>query len=138
MPLIFTKCDITNIFISNPSTSNKIMLHVLGNQGSCGTCGGNKVGVSSPIKMFSIIALMARTNAWTLKLQGVNERLNFQCGETQHQIRLKWSFVLTNIIFNHVGALISNITPMKLRRMRSSISRIRAPNNLLGVTIIVY
>jgi hypothetical protein len=57
------ECHITNIFISSPSALDEIMLHILGNQGSCGTCGGNEVRVSSPIKMFSIIAPMARTSA---------------------------------------------------------------------------
>jgi hypothetical protein len=62
-PLIFMECHITSIFISSPLASNEIMLHILGNQWSCGTCGGNKVRVSSPIKMFSIIAPMVRTSA---------------------------------------------------------------------------
>jgi len=57
---------ITNIFISSLSASDEIMLHILGNQRSCGTCGGNKVRVSSLIKVFSIIASMARINARTL------------------------------------------------------------------------
>jgi hypothetical protein len=62
MPLIFMECHITNIFISSPSTIDEIMIHILGNQGSCGTC-GNEVRVSSPIKLFSIIASMARISA---------------------------------------------------------------------------
>jgi len=55
------ECHITNIFISGPSTLDEIMIHILGNQRSCGTCGGNEVKVS--IKMFSMIASMARTSA---------------------------------------------------------------------------
>jgi hypothetical protein len=57
------ECHTTNIFILSPSALNEIMLQILGNQGSCEACGGNKIRVSNPIKMFSIIASNAITSA---------------------------------------------------------------------------
>ncbi len=52
------------------------MLDVLKNQDD-----GDHIGVPNSIKMFSIATLVARANVQVQELQGVDERLDFQCGE---------------------------------------------------------
>jgi hypothetical protein len=41
----------------------------------------NHIGVPNSIKMFSITTLVTRANVWVQELQGVDERLDLQCGE---------------------------------------------------------
>jgi hypothetical protein len=49
---------------------------------------GNHVMVPNPSEMISIVALVTRANVWVPKPQGVDERLDFQPGETQRQMWL--------------------------------------------------
>jgi hypothetical protein len=40
--------------------------------------------VPNPNEMISIVALVTRINTWMPKPWGVDEKLDFQCGEAQH------------------------------------------------------
>jgi len=46
--------------------------------------------------------------------------------------------MLVDIIFNHLGTLNSSSVPNDFKEKVYYISKIRAPNNLLGATIMVY
>jgi len=103
---------------------NEMMPHMSRNHDPWAIDDGNYVMVPNPNKMISTIALVTGASTWVLEPQGVDERLNPQCGEAQHQMRVPRSFVLTNTIPNPIAVS---------RKMPSSIPRSKAPTSLMGV-----
>jgi hypothetical protein len=89
---------------------NEIMPNTL-DHGPWVANGGNHIGISSHVKMLSTIAPLMEMNVQTLEPQGVDEKQYLQCSEIQHQIYLPQSFMLVDIIFNDLGALISSSVP---------------------------
>jgi hypothetical protein len=78
--------------------------------------GGNHIGISNHVKMFSTITLFMKMNVRASKPGGVDEKQYFQHSEIRCQIYLPQSFMLVDIILNHLGALTSNSVPNILRK----------------------
>jgi hypothetical protein len=66
---------------------NEVMPHMLGGRGSWAIDDGNQVMISHPNETISTTTPMTRASARVPKLRGVNEILDPQCGEVQHQVR---------------------------------------------------
>lgn len=86
---------------------------------------GNLVRVSTT-------TLTITTNAYVLKPQGVDERLNLQHGEAQCQVHLPQSF-MEDTIFNPMGGPTFSGVSLTARGMPNSTSKTRTPTRLLGV-----
>jgi hypothetical protein len=82
---------------------NEMMLHMSRDHESWVANDGNHVMVPNLSEIFSTIAPMIRASMRVLEPRGVDERLNPQRGEIQHQMQPPQSFVLTNIISNSIG-----------------------------------
>lgn len=65
---------------------NEVMPHMLGGRGSWAIDDGNEIMISHPNEMTSTTTPMTRASACVPKLRGVNEILDPQCGEVQHQV----------------------------------------------------
>ncbi len=100
--------------------------------------GGKDIGISNHVKMFSTIAPLMKMNFQASEPRGVDENQYFQHSEIQHQIYLPQSFMLLDIILNHLEALISSNVPNDFKEKVYYISKTKAPNSLLGTVIMVY
>jgi hypothetical protein len=85
-----------------------MMPHMSRNYESRVTDDGNHVMVPNPNEMISIVTPMTRANVQILKPRGVDEKLDPQCGEVQHQTCFPDSFMLTDTIPNPMGPSTSN------------------------------
>jgi hypothetical protein len=108
---------------------NEMMLHMSKGHESWAIDDGNHVMVPNLNEMISTIAPMIKASTRVPKPRGVDERLDTQCGETQHQVQLPQSFVLTNIIPNSIG--VSTLGRVS-RKAPSSIPRSKAPISSMG------
>jgi hypothetical protein len=67
---------------------NEMMPHMSKDCESWAKDDGNHVMVPNPNEMISIVTLVTRASMWVLEPQGVDERLDYQHGETQRQMWL--------------------------------------------------
>jgi hypothetical protein len=89
--------------------------------------------------LIRVLTTIPNTNA-SAKVQeprGVDKKLDPQCGEAQHQIRLPQSFVLTNTICTSMDTSNPKRGLIMIVKLFGSTSRIQAPNSELRAAKLV-
>jgi hypothetical protein len=90
----------------------------------------------NPFKV-STTTPMIRVNVRVPEPRNVDERLDSQWGEVQHQVHLPQSFVLVDTISHPMGASTFGIVLVMMRKTIGSLFGAKTPSSMLGVAKMV-